>query len=103
MSSYRRKCATFLHVGPSTYECCKFCNWAQSGRPQVNGDFRGMQLEYFYALKLSFSDLHTKHGLTAFSEYTALFAANELPVWCYYAVTACMLTPIIKELVVNPA
>ena len=41
----------------------------------------GMRPEYFHALKLSFSDSHAKHGLTAFSEYAALFAANELPVW----------------------
>ena len=63
----------------------------------------GMRPEYFHALKLSFSDSHAKHGLTAFSEYAALFAANELPVWYYYAVTACTLIPIIKEPVVNPA
>ena len=63
-----------------------------------------MHPEYFHTLKLSFSDSHTKHGLTAFSEYAALFAVNELPVWYYwyyYTVTACMLIPIIKELVVN--
>ena len=33
----------------------------------------------------------------------ALFAANELPVWCHYAVTACTLILIIKEPVVNLA
>jgi hypothetical protein len=63
----------------------------------------GMRPEYFHALKLSFSDSHAKHGLTAFSEYAALFAANELPVWYYYAATACTLILIIKEPVVNPA
>ena len=62
-----------------------------------------MSPEYFHALKLSFSDSHAKHGLTAFSENAALFAANELPVWYYYAVTACTLIPIIKEPVVNSA
>ena len=62
-----------------------------------------MRPEYFHTLKLSFSDSHAKHGLTAFSEYAALFAANELPVWYYYAVTACTLILIIKEPAVNPA
>ena len=57
--------------------------------------------EYFHTPKLSFSDSHTKHGLMVFSEYAALFAANELPVWYYYAVTACTLILIIKEPVVN--
>ena len=47
-----------------------------------------MHPEYFHALKLSFSDSHAKHGLTAFSEYVVLFTVNELPVWYYYAVTA---------------
>ena len=41
----------------------------------------GIRLEYFHALKLRFSDSRAKHGLTAFSEYAALFAANELPAW----------------------
>ena len=35
MSSYRRKCATFLHVCTLIHRCCKFCNWAQTGNPRV--------------------------------------------------------------------
>ena len=59
--------------------------------------------EYFHTLKLSFSDSHAMHGLAAFSEYAALFAVNELPVWHYYTVKACMVIPITKEPVVNLA
>ena len=41
MSSYRRKCATFLHVCANTYQCCKFCNWAQTGNPGVPDEEEG--------------------------------------------------------------
>ena len=38
-----------------------------------------------------------------FGEYADLFAANALPAWYYFAVTAATLIPIIKEPSVNPA
>ena len=37
MSSYIRKCSTYMHVCTLIHRCCKSCNWAQTGNPRVQG------------------------------------------------------------------
>ena len=63
----------------------------------------GMHPEYYTSLTLAFTDDAAKAGLTAFNEFSNLFANGLLPDWYYYVTTASTLVPIIKTLPVDPA